>query len=170
MPVIEWTKRFIYLIRTYRKSYRNFFLFSSKTLPFEDAVNIIREILTQIGVYVMSKLTADQDSDENDEEIMSLNKNKNKNRGKAPLKDWNGKPKSPPKEVEKPKSCAFDDPIVVSGLFDIVTILWVLHDKNFTNPKNEEERLNLYDTYIKYAQPFINYYKVFLLFFFFIFT
>lgn len=161
MPVIEWTKRFIYLIRTYRKSYRNFFLFSSKTLPFPDAVNIISEVLTQIGVYVMSKLSADQDdSEENNEDIISVNKNKNKKgRGKAPLQDWNGKANSPPTEVEKPKNCAFDDPIVVSGLFDIVTILWVLHDKNLNKPENEEERLKLYDTYIKYAQPFINYYK-----------
>lgn len=158
MPAVEWTKRFIYLIRTYKRAYRNFFMFSKKTLPFSEAVTVICEILSQIGGYVISKLSVDQDLEENCEENIGKKKKGSK---KTPLQDWNGKTNSPQTpEPEKPKNCAFDDPAVVSGLFDIVTILWVLHDKDLNKPDNEEERLKLYDTYIKYAQPCINYYKV----------
>ena len=156
MAVIEWTKRFIYLIKTYSKSYRNFFFYSNKSLSFKDACTIIYEILNQLGMYVLSKSEEDLDESENTIE-KPVEKKKRK---KTPLSEINGFD-----SVEKPKpatvkKCAFDDPEVVSGLFDIVTILWVLHDIELNKSENEEMRLKLYDTYIKYAQPFINYYKV----------
>ena len=156
MAVIEWTKRFIYLIKTYSKSYRNFFFYSNKSLSFKDACTIIYEILNQLGMYVLSKSEEDLDESEN---IIEKPVEKKK-RKKTPLSEINGFD-----SVEKPKpatvkKCAFDDPEVVSGLFDIVTILWVLHDIELNKSENEEMRLKLYDTYIKYAQPFINYYKV----------
>lgn len=154
LTVVEWTKRFIYLIKTYRKSYRNFFFYSSKSLSFEDACTIIYEILSQLGLFVLSKYEVDKE-DENT--LKTVDKKRSK---KNPLSESNGRKESLSSETSSAKKCAFDEPDVVLGLFDIVTILWVLNDMKLNKPENEEIRFKLYDTYIKYAQPFINYYKV----------
>ncbi|KAK6635862.1 hypothetical protein RUM44_001116 [Polyplax serrata] len=156
MPVVEWTKRFIYLIKTYRKSYRNFFFYSGKSLTFTDACTIIYEILSQLGMFVISKSGIDEEDSEN---IVQKPKEKTRGKMKNPLSEANVGKEPLDNSNSSTKKCAFDDPEVVLGLFDVVTILWVLHDIKLNKPENEETRLKLYDTYIKYAQPFINYYR-----------
>ncbi|KAL0269161.1 UNVERIFIED_CONTAM: hypothetical protein PYX00_006980 [Menopon gallinae] len=160
MPVIEWTKRFIFLIKTYPKSYRNFFLYSERILSFPSALTIMYEILVQVGNYVLSKAEIDPVDIECDEEVQA--KKVRRSKGKRPLTACNiGKNNEIVSKAEKTKGkeCAFDDPLVVEGLFDIVTILWILHDNKLNKSENQEQRLKIYETYTKYAQPFINYYK-----------
>lgn len=161
MPVIEWTKRFIYLIKTYPLSYRNFFLYSEKVLPFSDAFTIMYEILGQLGNFVLSKAEMEAADTENEEEIHM--KKAVRSKSKRPLTACNrARNNEFPSADEKSKEreCAFDDPLVVEGLFDIITILWILHDQSLNKTENQDLRSKIYEAYLKYAQPFINYYKV----------
>lgn len=155
MPVIEWTKRFIYLIKAYRKSYRNFFFFSNKSLSFNDACSIIYEILCQLGMFVLSKSELENDNIESEVRASKKKKCNSKNTVSSSSRIEESEMRD---NVSKKSS--FDDAEVISGLFDIATILWVLHSIKLNKPENEEMRLKLYDVYLKYAQPFINYYKV----------
>lgn len=87
-------------------------------------------------------------------------KHVNPRSGKGATKKSRDSSQSDVSGTQRQGTCAFDDPAVVTGIFDIVTILWVLHDNQLLKPDNKEARLKLLDTYIQFAQCFINYYKV----------
>jgi len=112
-------------------------------------MNLMTELISHIGGYV-----ADQQNKE-EEENTSVVANQSGKRSKQRKSNVSTNSSS-----SEGKQCLFDDPIIVVGIFDVVTILWVLHDAEMRLPENKPKYETFLSHVVHYAQNLISYYKV----------
>jgi len=169
--------RCIHMIKTNKKASRKFYQYATENLDAESTMIFMLNILTSVKIWIRARTGAnlEQDDKENnckkrrklysnsDSEMMSEDNTENstvlETTNSTTASAVNSTTAAAPAEEEVEEEHEYDDPSVVSGILDIVCVMWRTKITDMSQPENDEMRSALEKKAGKWMTLFFKYFK-----------